>query len=224
MTTFSLPSQLPCMVLSETVLYPSTALPLYIFEHRYRRMLEDALSGECIFGIVAPLAPRESEEEWNTLAPVATAGFIKACQTRSDGTSNLILEGIARMAVHGWGTDLYPILDVSPLRTTPIAHSPGRRLCGHVLRLIRAIHPKGNNPEIDAVIHHMEAIEEPEAFADTAAFLFAGNNAVKQTILECQDVRQRFQLLISDLQEQRLDKSHRNRMQHNLSDDDLSRN
>jgi len=224
MTTFALPSQLPCMVLSETVLYPSTALPLYLFEPRYRTMLDNALSGECIFGIVAPLASSHGGNEWNTLAPVATAGFIKACQTHPDGTSNLILEGIARMAVHGWTNDTYPILEVSPLRTTPIARAPGMRLCGHVLRLIRAIHPKGDNPEIDSIIQHIEAIEEPEAFADTAAFLFAGKNDVKQAILESQDVRQRFQILISDLQEQRIDQNHRKRMQHNLSDDDLSRN
>jgi hypothetical protein len=39
----TLPEQLPVMPLSGAVLFPHALLPLYIFEPRYRKMLEHAL-------------------------------------------------------------------------------------------------------------------------------------------------------------------------------------
>ncbi|MFL6597797.1 MAG: LON peptidase substrate-binding domain-containing protein, partial [Chthoniobacterales bacterium] len=42
-SSITLPKQLPVMPLPGAVLFPHALLPLYIFEPRYRKMLEHAL-------------------------------------------------------------------------------------------------------------------------------------------------------------------------------------
>src|SRR4029077_9213648 len=92
-----LPDEVPVMPLSSTVLFPHALLPLYIFEPRYREMLEHALNHQRMFCVtlVKPSCP-----DWH--APedffhLATVGLIRACVGRGDGTSNLILQGLQRV-------------------------------------------------------------------------------------------------------------------------------
>ena len=47
-----LPSEIPIFPLPNVVLFPSALLPLHIFEPRYRAMVEDALDGERLIGMV----------------------------------------------------------------------------------------------------------------------------------------------------------------------------
>src|SRR6266403_2637710 len=97
-----LPKQLPVMPLPGAVLFPHALLPLYIFEPRYREMLEHALQRDRMFSVtlIKPSCP-----EWH--APedffhFATVGLIRACVGRDDGTSNLILEGLQRVRFAGF--------------------------------------------------------------------------------------------------------------------------
>src|SRR3989440_13042340 len=92
-----LPKHLPVMPLPGAVLFPHALLPLYIFEPRYRNMLEHALRHHRMFCVtlIKPSCP-----DWH--APedffhLATVGLIRACVGRSDGTSNLILQGLQRV-------------------------------------------------------------------------------------------------------------------------------
>ena len=48
-SSVTLPEQLPVMPLPGAVLFPHALLPLYIFEPRYRKMLEHALQQHRIF-------------------------------------------------------------------------------------------------------------------------------------------------------------------------------
>src|ERR1700748_2742642 len=92
-----LPDQVPAMPLPGAVLFPHALLPLYIFEPRFREMLEHALNRDRMFA-VALLKPQktrwESSEDFFSIAGV---GFIRACVGRGDGTSNLILQGLERV-------------------------------------------------------------------------------------------------------------------------------
>src|ERR1700751_5139853 len=92
-----LPDKVPVMPLPGAVLFPHALLPLYIFEPRYCEMLERALSHHRIFcvALIKPSCP-----DWHAPEDFfhrATAGLIRACVGRSDGTSNLILQGLQRL-------------------------------------------------------------------------------------------------------------------------------
>src|SRR2546423_14671817 len=93
----NLPVQVPVMPLPGAVLFPNALLPLYIFEPRYREMLEHALKHDRMLSValIKPSCP-----EWR--APedffhLATVGLIRACVGCGDGTSNLVLQGLHRI-------------------------------------------------------------------------------------------------------------------------------
>ena len=50
-----LPESVPVMVLPGVTLFPNALLPLYIFEPRYREMLEEALGSARIVAMAMPI-------------------------------------------------------------------------------------------------------------------------------------------------------------------------
>ena len=88
-----MPSEVPVMTLPNATLFPQALLPLYIFEPRYRRMLADALESNRMFS-VAMQKPGSRRE---TPAPVAGLGLIRVAVGHRDGTSHLVLQGLARV-------------------------------------------------------------------------------------------------------------------------------
>ena len=86
-----LPNEVPVMTLPSATLFPQALLPLYIFEPRYRRMLSDMLRAGRMFS-VAMQKPGKVRE--NPCA-VAGLGLIRVSVGHDDGTSHLILQGLA---------------------------------------------------------------------------------------------------------------------------------
>lgn len=79
------------------VLFPGTALPLHIFEPRYRQLLADCLEGDRRFGI-ARLGEGVAEAE---LSPgtVGCIAEIVNTETLPDGRSNIVVRGSERFAL-----------------------------------------------------------------------------------------------------------------------------
>lgn len=88
-----LPDHSPVIILSDIVFFPGTMLPLHIFEPRYREALSDALESNRFFSV----AQRVDGNAQDEAASVAGLGLIRASVTNSDGTSNMILQGVARV-------------------------------------------------------------------------------------------------------------------------------
>jgi Lon protease-like protein len=87
-----LPDEIPVMPLPGAVLFPHALLPLYIFEPRYREMLDRALQNHRMFCVTLV---KPSCTDWfaaEDFFHVASVGLIRACVGRGDGTSNLILQ------------------------------------------------------------------------------------------------------------------------------------
>ena len=80
-----------------TLLFPNSLLPLHIFEPRYRAMLHTALEEERMFCIALT---KRGIDEWSSpkdFHHIAGLGLVRACVGRGDGTSHLILQGLARV-------------------------------------------------------------------------------------------------------------------------------
>ncbi len=93
-----LPATLPLFPLSGALLLPRGRLPLNIFEPRYVRMVEDALEGERLIGMVQP---READDraQRTELFEVGCAGRISACAETEDGRYLVTLLGVCRFRV-----------------------------------------------------------------------------------------------------------------------------
>lgn len=82
----------------DAVLLPETHLPFHVFEPRYRTMLADALSGERLIGLhtLDPSAPPLPDGR-PALLPYGCAGEIVEHEPLSDGRSNILVIGQARV-------------------------------------------------------------------------------------------------------------------------------
>lgn len=93
-SSINLPDTIGMIVLEDCYLLPGCFLPLYIFEQRYRDMLEHALTTSRMFCV--------GTTSNGQLLPVSTAGLVRACKKLEDGTSHVMLYGISRIGFTGW--------------------------------------------------------------------------------------------------------------------------
>lgn len=92
-----LPAELAIFPLSGALLFPRWTLSLNIFEPRYLNMIDDAMSGHRLIGMVQTLGgPRALPD----LAHVGCAGRITSYAETDDGRYLIVLTGICRFGVH----------------------------------------------------------------------------------------------------------------------------
>jgi len=94
-----LPLVIPVFPLDGALLLPGGQLPLNIFEPRYLNMLDDAMSGERIIGMIQtrPQAPGQADDPQRPmLAPVGCAGRVTSFAETSDGRYLITLTGVCR--------------------------------------------------------------------------------------------------------------------------------
>ncbi|MEQ1748982.1 MAG: LON peptidase substrate-binding domain-containing protein [Prosthecobacter sp.] len=108
--SFALPDTMAMIVLEECHLFPGCFMPLFIFEQRYRQMLDHALQTSRMF-CVGTLSEGE-------ILPISTAGLIRASKKQADGTSHVMLYGVTRIRFTGWvQEEPFRIAKIEPIPT-----------------------------------------------------------------------------------------------------------
>jgi len=100
-----LPKTLKLFPLRGVIVLPRSSLPLNVFEPRYLALVNDALAGDRLIGVVQPL-PATGEDEGESpkgkgapLHKTGGAGRITAFQETDDGRYLITLSGIARFNI-----------------------------------------------------------------------------------------------------------------------------
>ena len=97
-----LPPTIPIFPLPNVVLFPNVFLPLHIFEPRYRAMVNDALTGDRIIGMVLLRPGWEGNYEGRPpVYPVGCAGVITHAERLADGRFNIVLRGMEKFRIRG---------------------------------------------------------------------------------------------------------------------------
>jgi hypothetical protein len=91
-----LPALIPVFPLDGALLLPGCQLPLHIFEPRYLNMIDDAMSGARIIGMIQTTGAGDRARP--TLAHVGCAGRVTAYAETGDGRYMITLTGICRFA------------------------------------------------------------------------------------------------------------------------------
>ena len=91
-----LPALIPVFPLDGALLLPGCQLPLQIFEPRYLNMIDDAMSGSRIIGMIQTTGAGDRTRP--TLAQVGCAGRITAYAETGDGRYMITLTGVCRFA------------------------------------------------------------------------------------------------------------------------------
>ena len=93
-------SALKVFPLSSVVLFPGMAVPLHVFEARYRELVKDSLATNRVMAMSQPAAgaPRESVGR-PALHPICCAGVIAWHEELAGGRYNIIVRGVARARI-----------------------------------------------------------------------------------------------------------------------------
>jgi Lon protease-like protein len=82
------------------VLFPGAALPLHIFEPRYRQLMADCLAGDGRFGLIF-----RDDAQAEADIPAGTVGCVAEIEHHEllpDGRSDIMVRGRERFAFEGW--------------------------------------------------------------------------------------------------------------------------
>jgi len=197
-----LPAAVPVMPLPGVLLFPNALLPLHIFEPRFREMLERALDDNRML-CVALIKPER--QQWRTSTDffsVSTVGLIRACIGRSDGTSDLILQGIRRVKFSDFEQEApFPIARIKPLKTRAKPTVETDALANKVVELYTRLKSRERAlPE--KIDRYLGEMSDPEMLADLIASTFVSGATRRQQLLEELDLNNRLRLLIQYLREE----------------------
>ena len=203
------------MTLPNATLFPQALLPLYIFEPRYRQMLADALHSNRMFSVAMqkPGSTRESP------TPIAGLGLIRVSVGHRDGTSHLILQGLARVELaEAVRYKPYRVQRIRALQAPPCDNVKVDALVAKVRELLEERiqlglpfpFPVMSSGQADAapqppsfspkeILGYLDSISDPEQAADLVSCAVLPGAAQRQTILETVDVETRLRRLISFL-------------------------
>lgn len=218
------PTELSVMTLPKLAFFPQALLPLHIFEPRYRLMLKEVLASHRLFA-VAGLNSADASQSFEPTHRIATVGIVRACQDNDNGTSNLLLQGLARIEV-------LEILREEPYRTIrvrPLLSQSGapeadnlrlKTSLARLLSLKRRL--TGDSPgDFD---RFLKTVEDPDAYVDLAAFNLCEDAELKQRLLETLSVNDRLRIFTRHLRREIDQIRMRRLLQGTLPDDSVGNN
>lgn len=198
-----LPRTVPVFPLAGVVLLPRSHLPLNIFEPRYLEMVNDAIAGERIIGVIQPAHHIDPEivddpEQKPPLVATGCAGRITSFSETGEGTMLITLSGIARFSV---GAELET---EKPYRIHEICYHQYRddlrQGLGEdavdrdgLLRAFRAF-LEANNLKADWDVVNNSA---NEPLVNVLSILAPYGPKEKQALLEAPDLKARSEILVS---------------------------
>jgi Lon protease-like protein len=211
-----LPCEAPVMTLPNATLFPQALLPLYLYEPRYRKMLADVLQGDRLFAVAMqkPACRRE------TPLPIAGLGMIRAAVKHKDGTSHLVLQGLARVELAGAVRYRpYRVYRLRPLKSPPCDDAVAGALVAQVRRLLAERFQEGvpfpfpvlSQPKLKSdaeaagapealpaqeLLKFLGQIANPDQVADLVTCALLPDAAERQAILETVNVEARLNQLI----------------------------
>jgi len=197
-----LPDEVPVMPLPGALLFPHALLPLHIFEQRYCEMLDHALREQRMFAVALVKTQRSEWKSTDDFFHIAGVGLIRACVGRSDGTSNLILQGLQRVCFSDFRQSApFPIARIEPLESDVTPSVETDALGAKVLELYSKLKESGHHlPE--KVDRYLSDLGDMELLADLMAATFINEPARRQQLLEELSVKQRLRLVIQYLREE----------------------
>jgi len=187
----------PLFPLPNIVLFPRAALPLHIFEPRYRRMTEDALRSDRLIAMALLKPGWEERYHGNPeVHPIACAGVIEDEATLPDGRFNIRLRGLARVEILGFVRETpyrmaaIRVLEDANAEDGPAVEDDKRRLLAACASLLQEISGRPAPPL---------AIEGEVPFAaavNTLCQTLTMEPESRQSLLTMDDVRERCRALI----------------------------
>jgi uncharacterized protein len=191
-----LPKTIPVFPLSGALLLPRTDLPLNIFEPRYLAMIEDAMMGDRVIGMIQP---RENDEaDKPQLEKVGCAGRITAYAETDDGRLLVTITGVCRFTVKKEMSVKTPFrqvtVDYKPF-AIDLVNETGARSVNRD-QLITAFRQYLEANSMSADWNEVNAVST-EVLVNTLSLLAPYPPREKQALLEAPDLKSRADVLVA---------------------------
>jgi len=193
-----LPAIIPVFPLAGALLLPRAQLPLNIFEPRYLAMIDDAMKGDRLIGMIQPDTSKGGTPAAPALFSTGCAGRITQFAESGDGRYLISLTGVARFRV----TEELPAetayrrcrADFSPFRNDLIPRHGEEKVDRPALLKTLAAYLKANKLEAD----WKDIDEAPtEALVNGLSMMSPYGTREKQALLEAPDLKSRADVLVA---------------------------
>lgn len=202
--TSIIPETVPVMNLSNATLFPQAILPLYIFESRYREMLETILQSHRLFVLADIQAEAEAVQSCPSQSLIAGIGMVRACRKNTDGTSHLILQGLSRIKLLKLSWDKpYPVATIECVPSLPMKNLEQYNTLKPTLidSIENLVQLNSNLPE--DIITFLANLEDPENVLDVAIASLCPSGSFKQKLLETVSIENRYRYFLNFLEEEK---------------------
>jgi Lon protease-like protein len=193
-----LPEAIPVFPLAGALLLPRGQMPLNIFEPRYVAMVDDALGGRRLIGMIQPDPAHRRSEPSPKLYRIGCVGRITQFGETGDGRYLIELTGIARFTIveELSVTTLYRQCRVNfaPFADDFVARKGEDAVDRKALLAALAAFLKANDLKAD-----WDGIENApnEALVNALAMMSPYGAAEKQALLEAPDLKTRAEILVA---------------------------
>ncbi len=199
----SLPRDLPILPLRNTVAYPFSVLPLVVGIPRSVKLIEDALQGNRLIGLVAMKDGSIEEPQPGQVFEIGTAAMIHRVVRAPDNTLQVVVQGLERIRVEYWlGAEPYLRAHVAlapDLAPQDLEMEALERSLRELAQQVIALSP--NMPEEAGKF--LDQVQDPRYLA----YLIAANARLEvadgQKILEMDQVKDKLRALMVHLSRER---------------------
>ena len=181
------------------VLIPGCALPLHIFEPRYRAMVAEALEGDKVIA-VAMLAPgwEKDYEGRPPMRAVAGVGIVEQAEKLADGRYNILLRGVGRVRFERELAPDKPFREVVAELVDEKPASDGEQV-DLVRRAVLQLSESLPQELAQALTIAAARIKDPGMLCDVVAAAVLDDPGDLQAILETVDVQARVRRLLGEI-------------------------
>lgn len=198
-----IPEELPILPLRSMIVFPYTIMHLPIGIPRSEKLIQDAIKGNKLIGLITSKKPEIEEPTPDQLYDIGTIAYITRVFQSPDNSMNVIVQGLERFKVESW-TDPTPYLNAKIIESPDILEEGVefeamvyslRNLAKEVVKLSPSF-PENASSFIDQ-------IEDPRYLT----YMTAANHGLgvdeAQALLEADYLKDKIRVLISHLTHQK---------------------
>lgn len=189
---------IPVFPLPQVVLFPEAILPLHVFEPRYRAMIQHCMATHGAL-VVAQVISGEDEHGRPRIAPIAGGGIVIEHQPLSDGRSNIVLRGRARLRLDELAPDdarPFRMAHATVLEDLEVSVRQNDRTALVAAATMFASEVKKHDPSFT---FRLPPALDASRVADLCAFQLVVDAGVRQAILDELDPRVRVEMVLGQL-------------------------
>ena len=192
---------LPVLPLRDIVVFPHMVVPLFVGRDKSVKALEDVMSKDKKIMLITQKSAATDDPKKDDLFDLGTIANVLQLLKLPDGTVKVLVEGVSRASINQYTDNSeFLIAEVDTIEENINSDDPNIRGLAKSLTDQFGQYVKLNKKIPPEVVGSINEIDETGKLCDTIASHLAVKLSDKQEILECIDINERFDKIVSLIQ------------------------